>query len=286
VAELFNLTIKPLRDVVKGTYESMNAAFNESIAKTRNFTYRSKPLFGYFRSLAGQYGISFLIGIAVGVNLVLLIQMSEDIFGILSKPITGSILGIAGVVSTFVVGVTIFYMQKKAAKRMNVLIEQQHKTIESKSKQDQDTKRYYIICINSYYERFSSYYEDLKSYIQRYLEDRSDDSWKNLKRYIDNRFVSQVDIFVDEAVDDIKPIKDLLNSPRLIDKFSLTISLSGLDIKACAAEISSSQYYDNLEILKIIDDMDSAMNYIQQFMQDLNNEIDNDNDNNDNDNNE
>jgi hypothetical protein len=32
--------------------------------------------------------------------------------------------------------------------------------------------------------------------------------------------------------------------------------------------------------------MDSAMNYIQQFMQDLNNEIDNDNDNNDNDNNE
>jgi hypothetical protein len=118
------------------------------------------------------------------------------------------------------------------------------------------------------------------------LEDRSDDSWKNLKRYIDNRFVSQVDIFVDEAVDDIKPIKDLLNSPRLIDKFSLTISLSGSDIKACAAEISSSQYYDNLEILKIIDDMDSAMNYIQQFMQDLNNEIDNDNDNNDNDNNE
>ena len=72
---------------------------------------------------------------------------------------------------------------------------------------------------------FSRYYEDLKSHIQRYLEDRSDDSWKNLKRYIDNQFVSQVDIFVDEAVDDIKPIKDLLNSPRLIDKFSLMISV-------------------------------------------------------------
>ena len=114
----------------------MNATFNESIAKTRNFTYRSKPLFGYFRNLAGQYGISFLIGIAVGINLVLLIQISEDIFGILSEPVTGSILEIAGVVSTFVVGVTIFYMQKKAAKRMNVLIEQQHKMIGGKSKRD------------------------------------------------------------------------------------------------------------------------------------------------------
>jgi hypothetical protein len=78
--------------------------------------------------------------------------MSENIFGILSEPITGSILGIAGVVSTFVVGVTIFYMQKTAVKRMNVLIEQQHKMIESKSNRDQQTKRYYIICINSYYE--------------------------------------------------------------------------------------------------------------------------------------
>jgi hypothetical protein len=280
VAELFGLTIKLLGDVVKRIHEAINATFNESIARAKNFTDRSKIFFAYFRSLAGQYGISFLIGIAVGVNLVLLIQMSENIFGILSEPITGSILGIAGVVSTFVVGVTIFYMQKTAAKRMNVLIEQQHKMIESKSNRDQQSKRYYIIRINSYYERFNEYYENLKSYVQQYLENRSDDSWKNLKRYIDNRFVSQVDVFVDEAVDDIKPIKDLLNNPRLVDKFSLMISLSGSDIKACAAETGSSQYYDNLEILRIIEDMDSAMNYIRQFVQDLNNEIDDDDDDN------
>lgn len=278
MAELFGLTIKLLGDVVKRIHEGINATFNESIARAKNFTDRSKIFFAYFRSLAGQYGISFLIGIAVGVNLVLLIQMSENIFGILSEPITGSILGIAGVVSTFVVGVTIFYMQKTAAKRMNVLIEQQHKMIESKSNRDQQTKRYYIIRINSYYERFNEYYENLKSYVQQYLENRSDDSWKNLKRYIDNRFVSQVDVFVDEAVDDIKPIKDLLNNPRLVDKFSLMISLSGSDIKACAAETGSSQYYDNLEILRIIEDMDSAMNYIRQFVQDLNNEINDDDD--------
>jgi hypothetical protein len=58
------------------------------------------------------------------------------------------------------------------------------------------------------------------------------------------------------------------------------ISLSGSDIKACAAETGSSQYYDNLEILRIIEDMDSAMNYIRQFMQDLNNEINDDDDDN------
>lgn len=107
------LTIKLLGDVVKRIYEGINATFNESIARAKNFTDRS--FFAYFRSLTGEFGISFLNGIAVGVNLVLLIQLSENIFGILSEPITGSILGIAGVVSTFV-GVTILYMQKRQPK--------------------------------------------------------------------------------------------------------------------------------------------------------------------------
>ena len=60
--------------------------------------------------------------------------------------------------------------------------------------------------------------------------------------------------FVDEALDDIKPIKDLLNNPRLIDKFSIMVSLSGSDIKACTPEIGSSQYYDNPEILRMTSD--------------------------------
>ena len=44
----------------------------------------------------------------------------------LSEPIAGSMLGFFGAVSTYMVGVTIFYMQIEVAKRMNVPVEQQH----------------------------------------------------------------------------------------------------------------------------------------------------------------
>jgi hypothetical protein len=55
----------------------------------------------------------------------------------LSEPIAGSMLGFFGAVSTFIVGVTIFYTQRKVAKRMNAPVEQQHKMIENKSDTDQ-----------------------------------------------------------------------------------------------------------------------------------------------------
>ena len=73
------------------------------------------------------------MGFAVGVNLVLLIQLSEDISNRLFEPITGSVLGIAAVISTVIVGVTIFYMQKKVTRRTNMILEQQHKMVEDKS---------------------------------------------------------------------------------------------------------------------------------------------------------
>jgi hypothetical protein len=70
--------------------------------------------------------------------LTLLIQLSEDIFNRLSEPITGSVLGIAGVISTVVVGVTIFYMQNKVVRRINTLFEQQHNMVENKNGREQD----------------------------------------------------------------------------------------------------------------------------------------------------
>jgi hypothetical protein len=76
------------------------------------------------------------LGFAVGVNLVLLIQLSEDISNRLSEPITGSVLGIAAVISTVIVSVTIFYMQKKVTRRINMILEQQHKMVEDKSERD------------------------------------------------------------------------------------------------------------------------------------------------------
>jgi predicted transporter len=63
--------------------------------------------------LAQQQGVSLVVGIAVGVNLVLLLQMSEDIHDKLSETLTGSIIGIAAIVSIVIVGVTIVYMQKR-----------------------------------------------------------------------------------------------------------------------------------------------------------------------------
>jgi len=66
-----------------------------------------------------------VVGIAVGVNLVLLLQMSEDIHDKLSETLTGSIIGITAIVSIVIVGVTIVYMQKKMDRRLRTLIEQQ-----------------------------------------------------------------------------------------------------------------------------------------------------------------
>ena len=74
--------------------------------------------------MAQQQGVSFVVGIAVGVNLVLLLQMSENIHDKLSETLTGSVIGIAAIVSIVIVGVIIVYMQKKMD-RLRILIEQQ-----------------------------------------------------------------------------------------------------------------------------------------------------------------
>lgn len=74
--------------------------------------------------MAQEQGISFLVGIAVGVNLILLLQMSENIINKLSEMLTGSIIGIAAIISTVIVGVTIIYIQIKLVRRINKFIEQ------------------------------------------------------------------------------------------------------------------------------------------------------------------
>ena len=114
------------------------------LSRTRDTFYKkSKSFFDYLKKLTQEKGISFLIGIAVGVNMILLLQMSEDIISKLSEPLTGSILGIAGIVSIIVIGVTIVYMQKKAGRRINTLIEQQqyNKIIEDENKRDKELRK-------------------------------------------------------------------------------------------------------------------------------------------------
>lgn len=105
------------------------------ISKARDIFYGCKRVFDYLRKLAQQQGVSFVVGIAVGVNLVLLLQISEDIHDKLSETLTGSVIGIAAIVSIIIVGVTIVYKQKKMDLRLRTLIEQQNERSENGNSQ-------------------------------------------------------------------------------------------------------------------------------------------------------
>jgi hypothetical protein len=108
------------------------------ISRTKGSFYNSKSYLNYLKKLAQEQGISFLVGIAVGVNLILLLQMSENIINKLSEMLTGSIIGIAAIISTVIVGVTIIYIQRKLVRRINKFIEQQHKMTEDENRLDKE----------------------------------------------------------------------------------------------------------------------------------------------------
>jgi hypothetical protein len=95
-------------------YETIRIRFYSSsfISKVTDIFYRCGRLFNYLKKLAQQQGLSFVIGIAVGVNLVLLLQMSEDI-NKLSEISTGSITGIIAIILIVTFGIAIIYMQRK-----------------------------------------------------------------------------------------------------------------------------------------------------------------------------
>ena len=105
------------------------------ISRAKDIFYGCRRIFDYLRKLAQQHGVSFVVGIAVGVNLVLLLQMSKAIHDKLSETLTGSVIGIGAIVSIVIVGVTIVYMQKKVDRRLRRLIEQQNETIENGNNQ-------------------------------------------------------------------------------------------------------------------------------------------------------
>ena len=121
------------------TYKRMKIKFYPSfIPKAKGFFNNRKRYFDYLKKLAQEHGISFLVGIAVGVNLILLLQMSEDTINKLSETLTISVLGIAGIISTVIVGVTIFYVQKKTDRRINTIIEQQRTIVEDDNRPNKE----------------------------------------------------------------------------------------------------------------------------------------------------
>jgi uncharacterized membrane protein len=118
-----------MESMEKRSYNTMRIKLYPTlVSRAKGALYNRKIYSNYLKKLAQEQGISFLVGIAVGINLILLLQMSENIINKLSETLTGSIIGIAAIVSMVIVGVIVIYIQKKTDQRIKTLIEQQDKT--------------------------------------------------------------------------------------------------------------------------------------------------------------
>jgi uncharacterized membrane protein len=115
-----------MESMEKRSYNTMKIKLYPTlVSRAKGALYNRKIYSNYLKKLAHEQGISFLVGIAVGINLILLLQMSENIINKLSETLTGSIIGIAAIVSMVIVGVIVIYIQKKTDQRIKTLIEQQ-----------------------------------------------------------------------------------------------------------------------------------------------------------------
>jgi uncharacterized membrane protein len=115
-----------MESMEKRSYNTMKIKLYPTlVSRAKGALYNRKIYTNYLKKLAQEQGISFLVGIAVGINLILLLQMSENIINKLSETLTGSIIGIAAIVSMVIVGVIVIYIQKKTDQRIKMLIEQQ-----------------------------------------------------------------------------------------------------------------------------------------------------------------
>ena len=120
-----------MKSIEKGPNDTVNMRFYRSLISKANLgRCKRNAYLNYLRKLTQDQGIGFLIGIAFGVNLVLLLQMSEDIISKLSETLTSTIIGIVAVLSTITMGIIIIYTQKRTYRRIRTLIEQPPKTVE------------------------------------------------------------------------------------------------------------------------------------------------------------
>ena len=140
---------------------------------------------------------------------------------ILSNPIAGSILGIISILVTFAIGISIFWMQRKADHRVSEIIKNIHELINHEDERKKSIKKYFIRRIKkSDYDLINKNYNDLKQRIQEHLENRSEESWKKLSIFSNEYFPPRVDSFA-TVTDDIRTIVPFLDNSYLIDKFGL-----------------------------------------------------------------
>jgi hypothetical protein len=112
-----------MKSIEKGPNDAVNIRFYPSLISKAKLGLCKNAYLNYLRKLTQDQGIGFLIGIAFGVNLVLLLQMSEDTISKLSETLTSSIIGIVAILSTITMGLTIIYIQRKTYRRIRTLIE-------------------------------------------------------------------------------------------------------------------------------------------------------------------
>jgi len=183
----------------------------------------------------------------------------------------GIVLGIAGIVATIIVGVTIYRKQKKADKRVSDFIEEQHKIIIHEYERKELNKAYVLRRVNPAFDNLDNHYNGLKQRINQHLKNRSEESWNGLKNYVEF-FIPRVDSFV-TVVNDIKSIEHLLDIPRLKDKYHLILYHGG-ELKGYAMDLMRYEDRDNTDIIDIEAEMDSVMNYIHDYKNMLNEEVD------------
>ena len=106
--------------------------------------------------------------------------------------------------------------------------------------------------------------------MQDYRRERTDSSWNTLERYC-NFLVPYVDNFSNAVTNDLSTISPFLDNPRLMDKFNPMITFLAGAIKGNLH--NTSWRYQDRDLLYVIEQMNSSMNTIHQYMEDLDEEL-------------
>lgn len=131
-------------------------------------------------------------------------------------------------------------------------------------------KEYYIVRIVSYYDRVKTEYREYIEAVRNYLRQESDINSQKVTRR-GTWLKGSIDSFIEEAIEDIKPIQDILDSARLADKFAMAIDMYGRRLKSLIVDDPRS--HDSTDLVKYNGEMESSLAGISPFIEDLQREI-------------
>jgi hypothetical protein len=92
-------------------------------------------------------------------------------------------------------------LQRRADHRINELTKVLHQIVHREYETKKLDKKYIIRRVKADFDLFDKHYKDLKQHIHQFLENKTDESWNRIKRYVDNFFLSRVDGFITVTTD-------------------------------------------------------------------------------------